>query len=229
MKLTVIGIFLFILLTNSLSAQTMIDGLWDSYRFTKTREGIFPEYNLKMSEIKGTPYLDEAYKPGKIVTNEGTIYTDIPLRYNAYSDDLEFQKDKDAYKIEPKTIIKSAEFGGAIFRCMQYVLNGKTQNGFFEILAEGKATLLMRYSKRFFDSEEAKAYSEAKPARFEEAKITYFITIDGTPAQLITSKKSLPELFGDKKSEMESYISKNKIAIKGDDLTKIIVHFNSLY
>jgi hypothetical protein len=229
MKCTAIVIYLLIILTNSLSAQNMLNGLMDEYQFTKMRDGTYSRYNLKMSEIQGTPYLNQEFSPGKIVTKKGAIYTDIPLRYNAYSDDLEFRKDNDTYNIEPKTIVKRAEFGGVIFACMQYDLNDKTQNGLFEILTEGKATLLVRYSVRFSDKEEAKGYSDPKPARFEEAQKNHFISIDGAPAKLITNKKRLLELFGTQKGEMESYISKNKIAVKGDDnLTKIVAYYNSL-
>lgn len=229
MKCTVIVIFLFIILTNSLNAQNMLNGLMDEYRFTKMREGTFSGYNLKMSEIQGTPYLNLEFSTGKIVTNKETIYTDIPLRYNAYSDDLEFRKDNETYNINPKTIIKRAEFGGVIFACLQYDSGDKIKNGLFEILTEGKATLLVRYSVRFSDKEEAKAYADPKPPRFEEVQKTHYIIIDGNPAKLISNKKGLLELFGAQKSEMESYISRNKIAVKGDDnLTRIVAHYNSL-
>jgi hypothetical protein len=224
-----IFILFIMLFSGSLSAQTMLNGLMDDFRFTKIREGTYSRYNLKMSEIQGTPYLDDEFNPGKITTMNGIIYTDIPLRYNAFSDDLEFQKDKDNYNIDPKTIVKRAEFGGVTFCCLKYDLTGKIQDGLFEILTEGKATLLVKYTVRFSDKEEVKAYQEPKPARFEAAQKAYYLTIGGAPAKLITNKKSLLALFGDKKGDMESFITTNKIALKGDDnFTKIVVHFNSL-
>jgi hypothetical protein len=229
MKRTIAIISFLILITNSLSAQSLLNGLMDQFQFTKIREGNFSRYNLKMSEIQGTPYLDPEFSPGKVTTNNGTVYTDIPLRYNAFSDDLEFQNDTDAYNIDPKTIVKRAVFGGVIFCCMKYDLGGKILDGLFEVLTEGKAILLVKYTIRFSEKEAVKAYAEPKPARFEEPQKAYYVTIDGAPAQLVTNKKSLLSLFGAQKGEMESYISKNKIAVKGDDnLTKIIVHFNSL-
>src|SRR5674476_1427459 len=93
MKRVIFFILLFVL-TNSLNAQTMINGLMDSYRFKKMTDGVYTSSNLKVK-----------FSPGKIITPEGTTYDGIPLRYNAYSDDLEFQKGEDIYNIDPKTII----------------------------------------------------------------------------------------------------------------------------
>ncbi len=228
MKRVCFFILLFVL-TNSLNAQTMLNGLMDSYRFTKMKDGIYTRYNLKMSEIQGTPYLDEEFITGIIITHDGVTYENIPLRYNAYSDDLEFQKGEDIYNIDPKTIIRKAEFGGAVFGCMKYDSFGKTQNGLFEMLTEGKATLLVKYTVKFLEKEKVQAFADPKPARFDTPKKEYYMVIDGAPAKLFTNKKSLLELFGNRKDEMETYISKNKLSVKdNNELIKIVSYFNSL-
>jgi hypothetical protein len=184
--------------------------------------------SLKISDIQGSPYLNAEFIPGIITTKDGTIYKEIPLRYNGFTDDLEVQRGKDSYNIDPKTIVKRAEFGGQIFCYMKYDASGKTQNGFFEILTEGKATLLVKYSVKFLDKEEVKAYAEPKPARFDVVLKEYYITFGDAPAKLITNKKGLLELFGNQEDAMKSYISKNKLSVKGDDaLTKIVVHYNN--
>src|SRR5665648_995617 len=105
MKRVCFFILLFVL-TNSLNAQTMLNGLMDNYRFKKMSDGGNILNDLKMSDIQGTPYLEEEFSNGKIITSEGTTYDGIPLRYNAYSDDLEFQKGEDTYNIDPKIIIR---------------------------------------------------------------------------------------------------------------------------
>jgi len=228
MKRVCFFILLFVL-TNSLKSQTMLNGLMDNYRFKKMSDGGNVLNDLKMSDIQGTPYLDEKFSPGKIITTEGVAYDGIPLRYNAYSDDLEFRKGEDTYNIEPKTIVKRAEFGGVVFCSMKYDLFGKTQNGLFEVLTEGKATLLIKYTIKFLEKDKVQPFVDPKPARFEAPKKEYYIALSDFPAKLITNKKSLLELFGNRKDEMESYISKNKLSIRADDeLTKIIAHYNSL-
>jgi len=214
---------------NSLSAQTMLNGLMDNFRFKKITEGTYFRNSLSLSDVEGSPFLNEEFLPGKIITRDGSVYTEIPLRYNGYTDDLEFQKDKDNFNIDPKDLVKRAEFGGSVFCYLEYFEGDKIKSSFFEILTEGKATLLVKYSVKFLDKEQVKAYAEPKPARFDTPVKDHYLSIDGAPAKLITNKKGLLEMFGDKKSAIESYISKNKVSAKGDDgLTKIVVHYNSL-
>ena len=225
----IIFVILILILSNSLNAQTMLNGLMDNYRFKKMTDGTYNRNNLKMSDIQGTPYLNEKFSPGKIITLDGATYEGIPLRYNAYSDDLEFQKGEDTYDIDPKTIVKRAEFGGTVFCCMKYDFFGKIQNGLFEILSEGKTILLVKYTIKFLEKEKLQAFADQKPARFEAPQKEYYITFDSITAKLISNKKNLLELFGNQKDEMESFISKNKLSVRNEDaLAKIVAHYNSL-
>ena len=229
MKRILFCIFLMIVMTDILNAQTMLNGLMDNFRFKKMTEGVYSRENLKIADIQGTPYLDEEFSSGKIITPDGAIYENIPLRYNAFSDDLEFQKGEDTYNIDPKTIIKRAEFGGTVFCCMKYDSGSKIQNGLFEILTEGKAILLIKYIIKLLPKEKVQAFVDPKPARFDPPVKEYYIAFNDLPAKLITNKKSLLELFGGQKDEMESFISKNKLSTREDaTLTKIIAHYNSL-
>lgn len=229
MKRVLFGISLLIALTNGLSAQNMLNNMMENFRFKKMTESTYTRDNLKVSDIQGTPYLSEKFSPGKITTKEGVTYKNIPLRYNGFSDDLEFQKGEDCYNIDPKSTIKRAEFGGRVFSCMEYSLGGKIRNGYFELLTEGNATLLVKYTVKLVEKAEASAYVDAKPARFDAPSKEYYLIFKDASAKLITNKKSLLELFGNQKDEMESYISKNKLSVKEDDtLKKIVSHYNSL-
>jgi hypothetical protein len=228
-NLNVIAILFLIGLTNSLKAQKSLDGMMRDFYNLKINEGASSQNNLNKTDIEGSPFLGDEFSPGNITTFHGEIYSNIPLRYNAFTDDLVFLKDKDLYNINPKTIVKKAEFDGMVFGYRSYDKDGKTLSAFFEILTEGKATLLIKYSVEFNEKEEVKAYSDAKPARYGPPQKTYYIAFNDTPAKIIINKKSLLELFGAQKNEMDTYISKNKLSIRGDDaMTKIVVHYNSL-
>jgi len=229
MKNTMIRIFLLLFLASNLNAQTMLNGLMQNFNFTKKMDGTYARNNLKLSDIQGSPFLDEEFSPAKLYTNDGAVYENIPMRYNAYSDELEFQKEKDNYNIDPKSVVKRLELGGMIFCCMKYDDGGKSKEGYFEVLTQGKATLLVKYSIKFLEKEEVKAFADPKPARFEEAQKEHYFSMEGAAPQLIISKKNLLQLLEAHKSEMESYISKNKLSVRSDDdLTKIVVHYNSL-
>jgi len=221
-------IFLFVWV-NSLNAQISVNNTMAEFKFEKISHENDARYSEKISEIQGTPYLDKEFISGNITTIEGNIISDVPLRYNGCTDDLEFLKGDEHYVVDPKTSVKKAEFGGKVFSCLQYDMNGKTQSGFFVVLTEGKAILLVKYTMRFFEKEPAKPFTDPKPARFDAPVKEYFIAFDGAPAKLIINKRKFIDLFGNQKDEMESYITKNKLSIRDDDaLTKIVLHYNTL-
>ena len=216
-------------LTYSLEAQVYLNGLGEAFRFRKITEGTYAPNNLKMADIQGSPFLNDEFSSGKLVASDGSIFTDILLRYNGYSDDLEFQKGKESYNIDPKSKVRRAEFDGKVFGCYQFDEFGKVNDGFFEVLTEGKAILLIKYSIRFLDKEQPKAFADPKPARFDTPSKTYFVKVGDAKAKQITSKKSLLEMMDDHKDLMETYISKNKLSVRSDDgLTQIVSHYNTL-
>lgn len=185
--------------------------------------------NLTLNDINGSPYLDDEYKAGTVLTDDGTLYKDIPMRYNCYDDVLEFTKDGSSYELLPKTKIKRAEFGGQVFTYKDMDSNEGSDKSFMQILAEGKATLFARFRVNFIEAEEAKGFADAKPPRFENLSETYYVSINNAPAKKINSNKNLLEVLGDKKKEVESYVSKQKISYKKvDDMKKIIAYYNSL-
>jgi len=229
MKRIAFIICLLVSMTLNISAQTILKSIMSDFQNKTLTDGVFLEYNMKLSDIQGSPYLDDQFSPGTVVSTDGSVYNDLPLRYNGYSDDLEFKKGNKTYNIQPKTRVKRAEFGGKIFSCLPFEDAGKTNNGYFEIKVEGKASFLIRYSVKFFEKEQVKPFADPKPARFEGKEKSYYVTIDGNVAKQILNKKGLIGLFGQKKDEMESYISKNKLSIREDEsLSKIISYYNNL-
>ncbi len=227
MKRFVLGISLLIALANNLSAQYQPTNFLNDVRFKKITDGTSSTF--KAPEIQGTPYLEDKFSPGRVMMRDSSFATDIALRYNAFSDNLEFRKGDDLYNIDPRTIVKRAEFGGRIFECLSFYENGKINNGNFEVLTKGKAALLARYTIKFMEKEKRKAFDDPKPDRYTEVQKFYFIAIGDAPAQKFVNKKGLLELFGVQSQEMETFISKNKLSIrKDDDLIKIVAHYNLL-
>jgi len=221
----------FISMASGLKGQTEIlnKAFLDDVRFSKINDGTFGRLNVKISDIQGTPYLNENFEAGKITTPEDSVFANIELRYNAFTDDLEFKQGENVFNIAYKTIVKKAEFGGEIFSCRSYDVDGNIRDGFFKILTEGRATLMAKYKILFLERVEAQAFSDYQPARFDVVRMEYFMAVDRNPAKLIPNKKGLVKMFGEKSNEMETYISKNKLSVKeGDSLIKIVMHFNSL-
>lgn len=218
MKQLIALMILFFIFTQESQAQLWADQF--------ASQNFYGHKKLGLDAIKGSPYLDAQYKMGTVTSDDGVIYKDIPLRYNAYSDVLEFKKNDVSYDLVPKEKVKRAEFGSQIFSYRSY---DQGEKGFFEIISEGKATLLARYKIKFYEEEPLKGYAEPKPSRFENDATTYWLSIKDGPAHMIGNNKKIIEQLGDKKNEIQSYISKEKLSTKKiEDLKKIITYYNSL-
>jgi hypothetical protein len=189
----------------------------------------FGRNHLKLGDVQGSPYLEFAYSNGIVSTDSGVLYIDIQLRYNCYNDVMEFRKDKIAYDLLPKSKVKKAEFGGHVF-VYRDIQSGKgIGKSYLEMLVEGKVNLYARYTITFYDEEPLKGFADRKPARFDDFSETYYVSINNSPAVKILTNKKLVELLADKRKQIETYISKQKLsAKKSDDLKKIISYYNSL-
>jgi hypothetical protein len=212
---------LFCLFSPFLKAQSVT---WSDPFPTKNSYGRF---NLTLNDIAGTPYLDSEYVLGTVTTNEGTLYKDIPLRYNCFNDVLEIKKDDQPYDLLPKEKASRAEFGGQIFCYLPY--GNETNKAYFQVLTEGKARLCARYRVNFYEKEEAKGFADAKPARFDDLLETFWISVGQAPLKLILKKNQLLDVLSDKKNEVDAFLTKEKLSIKKpDDLKKIIKYYNTL-
>jgi len=185
--------------------------------------------HLTIKDIQGSPYLDSQYKVGTVLTTDDVLYTDIPLRYNCFDGVMEFEKDKESYDLKPESKMKRIQFGGQIFAYKNYEADKGTSKTYFEILFEGKATLCVRYSVKFYEAEALQGFSDPKPARFDDFSKTYYISVDNSPAKKFSNSKKLIEIFSGKQKEVESFISKQKLSVnKVEDLKKIVTFYNSL-
>jgi hypothetical protein len=209
------------LLTPLLSAQVPNVQIPTVYSFGRN--------HLKLGDVQGSPYLEFEYSKGVVSTDSDVLYIDIPLRYNCYDDVLEFQKDKIPYDLVPKSKVKRAEFGGHVF-VYKDIQSGKgIDQSYLEILIEGKINLYARYTITFYDEEPLRGFADPKPARFDDFSETHYVAFNNSPAIKILTNKKLVEVLADKRKQIETFISKQKLSSKkSDDLIKIISYYNSL-
>jgi len=222
MNRIITGIIICLLFSASVKAQLFID--------VSPFQKFMDRTGLKTTEIKGTPYLNSEYQAGTILSDADVLYKNVPLRYDCFDDALEFLKDNKTYFLFPKETVKRAEFGGKAFIYKEFEAEGGIEKGYFELLAEGKAALLVRHSINFYEPVPTNGLTDAKPARFDNLRETLYISIDSGPARKMPANKKMAEIFGDKKNEVESFISKQKLSVKNkDDVKTIVAWYNSLF
>lgn len=184
--------------------------------------------------IKGTPYIIDNFTPARVSADQDKIFN---LRYNAVTDQMEVQSDKNTIQainknIEGVTITFLKD--DKTYESFNYLdKDGVALRGYFIHVnsANSKIKLLIKESKKFIDRKPAKSgYQDTKPAHFKRVDDTYYVMVKNKTAQIVPSKKKdIINLFPDHTESVSIYLKNNKFKTsKPDDLLKLINHVNTL-
>lgn len=203
-----------------------LNDLYSDFRNSRRVEGLAG----KSAEIVGSPFDNEEFIMGEIVTTSNSKYVDIPLRLNIYNDAIEFKNsDGTALSIAAPETIGYVMMGDRKFVYSPYLAAGKILRGFFEVLEEGKATLLLRRNIVLRDAVPPQAYAEAKPASLQRLADDYYVRLQSDEAKKVTNRKDIVEILQDHAAELEAFLKKNKTKFnKPGELTDLIKYYNSL-
>jgi hypothetical protein len=175
------------------------------------------------SNIKGSPYYNEEFMEAEIYLKDQTAYK-LPVRYNIFSNSMEYNINDIIYEIGNPTAIDHLILDNKVF----FYLNTPGHKGYYECLVKGKVFLMQQRIVKFIEAEPPKPYSEPKPAEFETSNDRFFIFRDLNLIE-IKSKKSILEIFNDQRTEIETFIKKEKINnFKKENLIKLVEYYNSL-
>ena len=99
---------------------------------------------------------------------------------------------------------------------------------FFELLVQGKMTLLSREALEY--KSYSSAYNMASFTRQVLVDYFYFLKEDGEVVAFTGSKNDLLDLMGKKSKDVEKYIKVNRLKFDEKyDLVKIVAYYNSLF
>lgn len=183
---------------------------------------------LNESDISGSPYLNKEFVLGSLLTNERIKYIDVPLRYNIYNDEIEFEMSEDSYlAIEAPETIKKATIGNDEFIYAVKRNKKGDQYGYYQLVSDGKVKLLSRYNIVFEEGTTTTGYKKPRPPRLIRNSNTFYLQIANNEPQQVSAKKDLEAIFGQQSQEMKAFIKKEKLNIRQEaDLAKLIKFIN---
>lgn len=223
-------IALFLIVVNlSFSQDYQLRETMDFFQLNKTST---EDWKLAFTEsdIEGSPFLSDDFIKGTVYTTSKTKYMDLPLRYNAYNDQLEFKTpDGQLQTMSEPEIVEKIEFGEYNMVYLSYFNAKKIHHGFFIVMVEGKVSLYSRYEIIFKKADKPAAYQEAEPASFIKKPACYYFRIGLEQAKKVDNKKELIAIFPDHNNEIETFIKENKVKVsKPESLIKLVKYYNSL-
>jgi len=212
--LLAISLFLF---TNILTAQSNEVLLTNSKKIDTKR----------YEDIKGSPYLLEAWLPGSILSNEKELTPVEALNYNAHTRTFEIKQEDRFIELDPtwysELILQADSETPLTFRKASHP---SIEGQFMQLLYEGDGRLYKqvesKISKKTFNNVGKTIHVE----QFVD-RTTYHWVKDATIQSFKMNKKSIIKSLGQKKV-IEGFLKKNKVKLKSDaQLTQLIAHLDS--
>ena len=174
--------------------------------------------------VEGSPYLNSQFVDGVLYLKDSTSVS-LPLRYNLYSNEMEYQYDGSNYTVGNPQSLQKAVIGNSEF---VYLPLG-SQGGYYEIYVWGKCCLLEKKSVKFTAAEFGTPITGTIPAKFTRNRdVLYLLDSNSHPYQ-VGNIKSVIDFLQDQSPKIENFIKQEKIKnAKKENLIKIIKYYNSL-
>lgn len=228
-----IKLIIFILLCNfAATAQSNAGRQFHSSNLENSKAEYQRDKNLKLNEsIKytGSPYLNEEFKTGYLIKIDNSITKDLKLRYNIYSDNIEFMN-KETIQVAPsENFTNKVIIGEKTFKYTSYNIKNKTQLGFLEQVVKGDCCLYYQHRVELIEAVTSLSYSNPEPAKFIKQRGQFFIQLSGKTINSVKRKKDLFKQFTNNKKEIEKFVKIEKLSLnKKEDLIKLVQYYNKL-
>ncbi|MBC2837701.1 hypothetical protein [Robiginitalea sp. SC105] len=171
--------------------------------------------NTLPPNVEGSPYLDEAFKPGRVHVGEEQEYA-ASMRYNAYRDEIEIKAADGVTSLFKRDYVW-ADIAGDLFVIAPFKGRDGISEGYFILLNQGDVRLLKRITKEFMESQPAaSSYSQDRPPRFLESVEYYLIGEEGPAREVRLRKKDVLEFLSDS-GAAESFIKKEGLKLKSEE------------
>ncbi len=174
----------------------------------------------------------EFWHEGKVVLDGGDTLKG-KLQYNMQTELVQLQANQKLETLTPRKVVFFEIFDQTVNRYRQFyslpfALTGQYKAPvFFELLTEGKLTLLSR------EKLEYKTYSSfyvyGTYTRLVLTNLYYLLKENGTIQEFIGKRNDFYELMGSKKDEVEKYAKANRLDFANKyNVVRIIEYYNSL-
>ncbi len=189
--------------------------------------------NIDLSTVKGSPYENKNFQPGKAVNREVGKPEDYYLRYNVYNDVIELKKHSNDQKIGG--LIKSENIYAIInnreYHYKKYLdSHSNTKEGYFILLKKGKhSNLYLKKTKEFKDKVMPKDnFEKEKPAQFTDDQ-SYYLQKGEVLVRVASRKKKFLQEYPDLSKQLGKYIKSEKINLRSEkDVIKIFNYLDTL-
>jgi hypothetical protein len=179
--------------------------------------------------VEGSPYLLDNWSKGKVKVENGREYEGLDLKYDQVEDMLLYKNEKgETFKFAEPVVAFTIMDGAAQreFRNGFPPAGTATKDSFYEVLANGGATLLKRSAKVV---RQEKTYNSATVNKSIQPIEVYYIAKNNVLERVKKDQDSILEALGDKKEQLRKFIKENRLYLRdASDLIKLVNYYNSI-
>ena len=180
-----------------------------------------------VQKTEGSPFLNEEFTEGEVITERGT-FNPLRMRYNVYTDAIQFDLGNQMLYLDPQPLIKQVKLNGMTFKVKEYPFQSAVRRGFLEELAVGRYSLYAKKNISLRKAEPPKALqSEGTPPKLIMLSDTYFLEM---PDDELVKVKDLKDVLSqlDGAEEIKDFIKKEKLSNKKqEDLVRLVNFINA--
>ena len=180
-----------------------------------------------LKNVEGTPFMDNQFLKGEVLTVDGKDINDVLLRYNVYNNKMEAKFNESFFELSEKLITR-VKIDNRTFDYLPYQIAKKEYSGYLELIHDGELKLYCRHSKKFKGAQPQKAMQDRPdPAEFRDLPLVYLLMKnDDSKATGFRSKKELLNNFTGHKNEIQAYIKNNKLKHNNSEDLKKLLNYN---
>jgi hypothetical protein len=224
LKIFYLVLFSFIIYTTQGQIDTEVEFANAAREFLDAPKVVKSIDDVELEKTSHVKYLSRGFKKAYVSSSKEIYY----LRYNIFSDEMEFTRNEKTYALNKRenSIIDFFEIKKkyAVFK-----LEGELN--YFQIVATGKNTLLKKQTIDFEKGKKAiTQFDVAIKPKYSKNKANLYIAFNNTAlVKVPKKKKKFYKLFGSKKDLIKKFIKNKRLAIKKEtDLKTILTYYNSL-
>jgi hypothetical protein len=221
----------FLLFTNYISfCQDMSQSLVSTNGGSNSTGLIDLKAYEKNTKIEGSPYVVDRFLPATVEGVNGTYL----MRYNAASDDIEYQKEENNIFVLNKSLKKyDVTFMANKYKYSVYNYidaKGESVKGFLIELFSSTLTLLKRERINYVPQNYPKnGYEDLVPAHYERVDDEFYLKEGDKISPFPKNKKQLFLLYPQYKDNIDSFLKSNKISFKKEsDLIALVSFLSNL-
>lgn len=182
--------------------------------------------------VVGTPYLFDQWENGNIFLVGGDTVSDIPIKYDLYSEQLLYRKSAslDSFIVN-KVVIKKFEIRDPKTGVeLTFVKTGENNDEFMELLYNGSSKLFLDHQKPFIKADYKGPYSKGiKYDEYKNATQYYLLKKNSEFLKIRLNKSSILKSLSDKKKKIEEFIKKNDLDLNRElDVIRVLTYYDSL-